>query len=698
MSNIQLPGLSTGLDTSAIIQQLMQVESRRLTLFQNQVTQRTEIRTAVNTLQSKLSSFQSALSALNDASQLRSFNVTSSNTDKVTAEAASGANEGSHAVQVKQLATANRWVHDGFKYDTSYVGAGAFILSYNHQELIIQTTEETTLKDLVNLINNASDNPGVTAGILKYDDGSGNPFHLVLNGRHSGSDYQVSINSSNSEIHTADAILQTSGNNAALTTKLSDMTDFTGGEFNFPDVSQVTISGSLNDGTLVDTTIEVNRYTTVADLIDEIEEAFGDTVKVTLDEGRLQIFDKTSGLSQMSLQVTFGDGESSSAVLGFSRTSEGGSINANIDAFLPGTFLETQIAQDSLIKVDSYPPDIIDPETGDILEERWISRSSNTIDDVISGVTLNLHGTTVNTEGGYDKLEINMTRNTESLKSKLQTMMDAYNSVVLYFQETTAYDSETNTSGILSREFGLTSLNSILRSPFVANAVGFSGSDSFINPRDIGFSFGSDGLLSLDQEKLDEAIAQDYLGVLTLIGAQKTGSSSGADASSVKFYNSSRYTEAGTYNVRVEIDGDGNITSALIKLADEDWAQARQAEFSGNYVFGASGDPNARNPEMDLQLAIDTSRINSTLEATISIRQGFTGNLHELVSKANDVTTGRVAVSKKSLDSQIRNLNTRIDQEETRLERVRSRLVSQYARLEKLLTTIQQQFSGLNML
>lgn len=695
---IQLPGLSTGLDTKTLIAQLMQVERRRLTLFEASIAKKKETRTAVNELQSKLNAFKTALNSLTDASQLRAFNATSSNTDKMSVSAGSGAHEGSHSVQIKQLATANRWVHDGFKYATSYVGAGTFIFSYNHQEMAVQTTDSTTLQDLVNLINNDPDNPGVTASILKYDDGSGNPYHLVLNGRQSGSDYQISVNTSNTEVHTAASILQTRGVNASLTTKLSALSDFSGQDINFLNVNEVAISGSLNDGTLVDVSIEVNPYTTVEDLIGEIEEAFGDTVKVTLDEGRLKITDKTSGVSQMALSVAFNTDEAESAVLAFNQSVQGGSVAADIAAFAPSTFIETQIAQDSLVKVDDYPPDIVDSETGEVLQERWISRSTNTVDDVISGVTLNLHGTTANADGGYDKLEVNMTRNTETLKNKVQSMMDAYNAIVMYFDEKTKYDPETNTSGILSREFGLTSLRSILRSPFVSNATGFSESDPFMNPRDIGFSYGSDGLLKLDEEKFSEAITGNYLGVLALIGAQKTGVSSGDDAASIKFYNSSKYTQAGSYNVRVQIDAEGNITSALIKLAGEDWSRAREAEFSGNFVFGATGSKDQRNPEMDLQLTVDTSQTDRTLETTINIRQGFTGSLYDLADNATDANSGRVVLSRNSLDSQISNLNKRIEQEETRLTRVQERLSAKYARLEKLLTTIQQQFSGLNML
>ena len=266
------------------------------------------------------------------------------------------------------------------------------------------------------------------------------------------------------------------------------------------------------------------------DLIGEIEAAFGDTVKVTLDEGQLKIIDKTTGTSQMAVSVSFNT-DAESAVLAFNQTAQGGSINADIAAFAPSTFLETQRAQDSLVKVDDYPPDIVDPETGQIIEERWISRSANTVDDVINGVTLNLHGTTANAEGGYDAIQINMTRNTEALKNNIQAMMDAYNAVVMYFDEQTKYDPETNTSGILSASSAWSACDQLsARRLFQRHRLRRLG--RLINPRDLGFSFSADQMLKLIR-KFDEAITQDYRGVLNLISAQNRSST--ADAAAVKF-------------------------------------------------------------------------------------------------------------------------------------------------------------------
>ena len=49
----------------------------------------------------------------------------------------------------------------------------------------------------------------------------------------------------------------------------------------------------------------------------------------------------------------------------------------------------------------------------------WIRRSSNTVDDVIGGVTLHLHNT--------GTVDLTLTRDIESIKTKISSMVDAYN-------------------------------------------------------------------------------------------------------------------------------------------------------------------------------------------------------------------------------------------------------------------------------
>ena len=78
----------------------------------------------------------------------------------------------------------------------------------------------------------------------------------------------------------------------------------------------------------------------------------------------------------------------------------------------------------------------------------------------------------------------------------------------------------------------------------------------------MGLSVDSSGQLSLDTNMLNTAISNNYLGVLALLGADKTGSSNN---NTVGFYSANaNYTTAGEYNVKVTVSG-GKVTMRKLR-------------------------------------------------------------------------------------------------------------------------------------
>ncbi len=537
MGEIKLSGLSTGIDTDTLVQTLMQIERQRLNLYTERQETCTEKKEALSELQTKLETLQDAAEDLSDAGDLRAFTTSSSDTDIVTAEASSTAHEGNHIVVVNQLATSERWVHDsGLEYAESTVGAGTFIFSYNNQELAVTTTTETTLEELAELINNDAKNPGVTASLLSYNDS----YHLVLNGNDAGSDYEIQVNSSNTEMWQAASAFTNGTEDASLSDKIRNLDQFDGvlmgGE-------SITITGTAHDGAAVSNTLAVSEYTTLNHLIEEINDAFAGTATASLVNGQIRLTSNASGASQMQLSLAYNSGSGSTTldVPTISRSTEGGSVAASLAGFTGGDFVETQSAQDSEFKVDGYP----------LGADEWITRSSNTISDVVAGVTLHLLDTgTVN---------VSLTRDTETIKEKLNTWVEAYNEAVAFIDENTSYDQDAKEAGILMSDQTITNMLTNLRRTLIQRTSGFViDVDSFLMPGQIGLELDRDGLLSLDSTALSDALTEDYLGVLALIGADKSGSS---DSNTIEFYGaSSSNTTAGTYDVQVTVSG-GAITS-----------------------------------------------------------------------------------------------------------------------------------------
>ena len=184
------------------------------------------------------------------------------------------------------------------------------------------------------------------------------------------------------------------------------------------------------------------------------------------------------------------------------------------------------------------------------------------------------------------------------------------------------------------------------------------------------------------------------MGTLAIIGADKTGSS---NSNTIEFYDAdSNYTTAGNYDVEVTISG-GAITSARIKLSTEStW---RDATYSGNIVTGDStfndnGDP--MYAENGLQLSIDLSQ-DGTFDATVRVKQGFTGAIEDVLDKMLKATTGSIQIDQDYVDDQIGNLQKKIENEEDRLSVREERLIARFARLEKTLALIQNQMAALGL-
>ena len=780
MASLRLPGLLTGIDTNSLIAQLMAVERRRLNMYVQRKSLWDDRKDALSTLETKLETLRSTVRALSDARELRAFATASSDSDMLTAEASYNAFEGNHTVVINQLANAERWVHTtGLEYAEDYVGAGTFIYSYNHKETVITTTATTTLEDLVGLINNDANNPGVTASLLYYNDA----HHLVLNGNDAGSDYEISINASSTEIWQADSELTQNSDNATLSTKIIDLDQFSGilegGE-------EIIITGDDHDGdAIAQVDLSITENTRLEHLIGEINDAFDGVAKAVLENGKIVLTDDTSGTSSLSITLTYDQGSGSTTltppdILDISVTTEGGTPGS-LSGFTASDFIETQSAQDSEIKVDGYPPgpgiaevqtlsktnkatggtftltydgqttaaidggastaqiqdalealsnveagnitvsglklsengdttftfrnsagDVsmisidttnLDPSSGWTFSETtkgdnincFISRSSNTVDDVIHGVTLHLHDT--------GAVEVNLTRDIESVEQKLASMLEAYNSAVLYIKEKTGYNDVLKTAGVLMGDYVVSSIRQQIRTPLIAQTSGFiEDIDTFLMPGQFGLELDRDGVLSLDTNVFDEAIGEDFMGVLAVIGADKTGSS---DSNTIEFYGaSSKYTTAGTYDVQVTVSG-GVITSAKIKLSSE--STYRDATYGGNIVIGDSsfddnGDP--VYPENGLALSIDLSQ-DGTFTATVRVKQGFAGAIEDELDRMLKVTTGSIQIDQEYVTDTIKDIQEMIELEEGRLVQREARLVARFTRLEKTLAMMQYQMAAL---
>ncbi|MHC5073841.1 MAG: flagellar filament capping protein FliD, partial [Planctomycetota bacterium] len=643
MGELRLPGLATGIDTGALIQQLMLVERQRLNSYQTDKKIYEQESSLINDLRSKILQLNTVVNTLSDADNLNAFKATSSDKDILTIDASSDASPGSHSIEINQLATSETWIQETstFNYKTDYVGGGTFIYSYNNQERVITAiADETTLEDFVNLINNDEDNPGVTASLLYQ----GGKYHLMLTGQNSGQNYQISVNASSTEVwasSTEGGSFTKDGKSASISTTIINLDEFTenaglqGDEY-------ITISGKNHFGTVIpDSQLNINQYTTIEHLIDSINEHFDGVATARYENGEIFLTDHISDTSGLEISLTYnaGSGDTTLTLPTMAVSTEGGSTSESLASLSSSSFIEAQDAQSSEIKVDGYPFNtaaevqtltldsvatvghfhltymgettgeiawnastddiktaleaLSTVSTGDItvggtgldqagnttftflnsagdvemlsidataltgptslsIEETtkgsdgWISRNSNRISDALLGVTLNLHDTTISA------VEITVTRDDQSISKKIDAMVNAYNDLTSYLKEMTEYDSEEKQMGALYKYQGISLIKSQIRNPFIGLASGFDSLlDSFIQANDIGLSVNHLGEMEIDHTELNEALDEDFMAVVNLLGAAATGKS---DSNTIEYYASSKhYTTAGLYDIEATI-------------------------------------------------------------------------------------------------------------------------------------------------
>ncbi len=243
-------------------------------------------------------------------------------------------------------------------------------------------------------------------------------------------------------------------------------------------------------------------------------------------------------------------------------------------------------------------------------------------------------------------------------------------------------------------DYIVSTIKSQMYTPLISQTSGFiEDIDSFLTPGQIGLELNRDGVLSFNTNVFDEAIAEDYMGVLAIVGSNKAGSS---NSNTIKFYGaSSDYTTASSYNVEVAVNGAGAITSAKIKLSTE--STYRDATYSGNIVTGDSSfDDNGYPvyPENGLQLSVDLSQ-EGTFTATVRVKQGFAGAIEDALDRTLKLTTGSIQIDQEYVDDNIENLQKKIELEEKRMTQKEAMLVNRYAHLERTLALLQNQMAAL---
>ncbi|WP_243310520.1 flagellar filament capping protein FliD [Fundidesulfovibrio agrisoli] len=331
-----------------------------------------------------------------------------------------------------------------------------------------------------------------------------------------------------------------------------------------------------------------------------------------------------------------------------------------LTGFTASDFQTTQENQDAKLKINGWP-----------LSNAYICRATNTISDVVTGLTLSLKSSGAGT--------ITVSTDTDSVVSTVSDFVTQVNKVKAMLQELTKYDSTTKQAAILNGNYGLQMIDSMLKNITASPGTGFDAKrDTYISLSTLGLSTdateGSDtfGQLQLDEDVLSDVLASNADAVARIFSAQFDGDTNSGDVSYTSYIEG--ITKPGTYSVSYTVSG-GKIVSASIG--------GHPASFSSNsgVITGGAGYDTS-----GLVLTVG-NLADGSYSHTVNLRQGKVGELVDELADLTDSETGPLAVLLDNYSTISDNIQKKIDDENKRINTMATHLKEKFARLDSLLGT-----------
>ena len=287
-----------------------------------------------------------------------------------------------------------------------------------------------------------------------------------------------------------------------------------------------------------------------------------------------------------------------------------------------------------------------------------LTRNTNDITDLVSGMTFNLlapttSGTTLNINVGTDASQI-----TTALQS-LVTAYNAYQSNVAS-QQATGSDGTAASTAVL---FGDGTMNDIMNQ--LQNAMNTTVNGLSLN--DLGLSFTSTNQLQLDTSKLASALSSNLTGVEQLLASQATTSSSQLTTIA------GNATAPGSFTLDVAVDGSGNLTSASVN------GDSTMFSVSGSTIVGNAGTPYA-----GMAFAYSGSTSQSI---TVTSTPGIAGLLDSIATTNSDPQNGSLQDLVSNLQTQDTSLQQQVSDIEARASTYQTQLQDQYAQYQAAIAT-----------
>jgi flagellar hook-associated protein 2 len=565
---VSISGLASGIDSSEIVAELMQVAAQPQASLQTQLNSASTVLTSYQNLTSDVATLQAASDTLESPSGWQAW-IPNSTTGDATATAGAGAIGGSITFAVDALAQADSMISSGnVTSETSQITSGPLLVAVgggglgigtlsssnlsigNHTIAVTQASAAASLTGAsapaatTTVVTGSNDTLSYTLGTqpetLTLPAGTYTPATLAAAVQSaSGGNLIASVNTAGNIVISTVA----QGSSQTLQINASSASSVLG----FGTAPTASAKGTDGIVTVDGTANTLNDFTPGTAVT--LNGANGATVAATfagaLTVGSLTAAEVNTGNGSLQSVVSAinssGTGISASAVttgtnqynLSVQSTSSGAANTINI---APGAFsglgqlTTVDAAQDSRITVGTGPGAFA------------VTNDSNTITGLMPGVTIDLQAA----DSGQETT-ISLQPDGTTMASTVQSLVTAANKLITDLNTATAYTQSTGatTSGtagpLLGDPTAQALLNSVLSA--VSGAVGLNSSGSAAA---LGITMNTDGTLSLDTATFAAAYDANPTQVTNTFIAG--GSSSNP---LMAYYESSDATAPGQYQVEV---------------------------------------------------------------------------------------------------------------------------------------------------
>lgn len=193
-----------------------------------------------------------------------------------------------------------------------------------------------------------------------------------------------------------------------------------------------------------------------------------------------------------------------------------------------------------------------------VLNGITVTRDTNSIDSVITGVTLELHDTKVGSN-----IRLNVSSDTSTVESQIQAFVGNYNTLIGRLNEFSKVDSDNGNKGVLAGDATVRGIETQLRGVLNNRLEHLTGTiKSFAN---LGIFTNRDGTLEINESnsalpKFSEVVKNNIADIADFFTATGTASDT-----QIEFTSSNSLTQPGTYDIEVsQLASRGALTGTTV--------------------------------------------------------------------------------------------------------------------------------------